>query len=136
MQTSLWLFLGLVSGLIFIACTRTLSREVERRFLALGLVVAALAYVWFAARGTGASWLTVELIGLLIFSAVAVLGVKHSILWLAVGWAAHPLWDASLHLAGAGAAYTPAWYVPTCIGFDLLVAGYIFISERAAKDQR
>ncbi len=127
MQTIFWLFLGLAAGFVFIIFTRKLSKELERRILALGLVAAALIYAFFAATGYASGWIAVELIGVLIFSAFAELGVKRSVLWLAVGWALHPLWDAGLHLYGVGAYVAPAVYVLMCIGFDVFIAAYIFI---------
>src|ERR1043165_33422 len=127
MQTLLWLFLGLVVGLLFINVTRRLGEVAERRILAFGLIAAALIYAIFAAASEAAGWVAVELIGVLIFSALAELGLKRSILWLAVGWAAHPLWDAGLHLTGMGANVAPTLYVLMCIGFDVTVAAYIFL---------
>jgi hypothetical protein len=127
MQTLLWLFLGLVVGLLFINVTRRLGEVAERRILAFGLIAAALIYAIFAAASEAAGWIAVELIGVLIFSALAELGLKRSILWLAVGWAAHPLWDAGLHLTGMGANVAPTLYVLMCIGFDVTVAAYIFL---------
>lgn len=127
MQTLLWLFLGLVLGLLFINVTRRLGEVAERRVLAFSLIAAALIYAIFAAASEAPGWIAVELIGILIFSALAELGLKRSILWLAVGWAAHPLWDAGLHLSGMGANVAPTLYVLICIGFDVSVAAYIFL---------
>ena len=121
----LWLFLGLAVGLGFVAFTRKYGEEVERRLLALCLMGAALVYVLLAVAAYDSGWMAIELIGLLIFSALAQLGYKRSPLWLAAGWAAHPLWDALLHLSGVGANVAPSIYVFMCIGFDVAVAGYI-----------
>lgn len=130
MQTLLWLFLGLVLGLPFVAFTRKLSEEKGRRVLALGLVAAALVYTVFAATGGAAGWIPIELVGVLIFSVFAERGVKGSAMWLAAGWALHPLWDAGLHLSGVGARVAPPYYVLACIGFDVLVAAYIFLMRQ------
>jgi hypothetical protein len=127
MQTLFWLFLGLVVGLVFIGFTRRLGEQVERRILAFGLIAAALVYAILAAISDEPGWIAVELAGVLVFSVFAELGLKRSILWLMVGWTAHPLWDAGLHLSGVGADVAPAFYVFMCIGFDILVAAYIFI---------
>src|SRR3954463_8991387 len=127
MRTFFWLFLGLVVGLLFINVTRRLGEKAERRILAFSLIAAALIYAIFAAASEASGWIAVELIGVLIFSAFAELGLKRSILWLAAGWAAHPLWDAGLHLSGVGANVAPTLYVLICIGFDISIAAYIFI---------
>src|SRR3954468_183004 len=127
MQTLLWLFSGLVVGLLFVNVTRRLGEKAEGRILAFSLIAAALIYAIFAAASEASGWIAVELIGVLIFSAFAELGLKRSILWLAAGWAAHPLWDAGLHLSGIGANVAPTLYVFICIGFDVTVAAYIFL---------
>ncbi|HYJ47366.1 MAG TPA: DUF6010 family protein [Pyrinomonadaceae bacterium] len=127
MQTILWLFLGLAAGSVFIIFTRKLGEAAERRVLGLTLVAAALIYAVFAAASNAPGWVAVELIGVLVFSAFAELGVKRSVLWLMAGWAAHPLWDAGLHLYGVGTEVAPAIYVFACIGFDVSIAAYIFL---------
>src|SRR4051812_42580395 len=111
MQTLFWLFLGLVAGLLFISLTRRLGELAERRILALGLIAAGLLYAIFAATSDASGWVALELIGVLVFSIFAELGLKRSVWWLAAGWAAHPLWDAGLHLSGVGAQVAPAFYV-------------------------
>ena len=62
--------------------------------------------------------------GLGFFTLVAVLGLRVSTMFLAVGWAVHGLWDALLHLT-QHVAFVPDWYPVICLGFDLIVAIYI-----------
>ena len=126
-----WFVLGLVLGAVFIVLARRLGLPGERRLLALGLVVAALIYVGFAVASAGGAWIAAELGGVVVFGGLAVLGLKRSPMSLAVGWALHPVWDAGLHLMGAGAAFAPTWYVVACISFDFLVGGYIAARFRA-----
>ena len=123
-MTVLWLLLGLILGGVFLAFARALGRA-ERLVLALGLVLAAVVYVGFALAGAGLMWVLVDALGVIGYGALAWLGLKRSALWLAAGWALHPVWDVGLHIAGSGAAFAPAWYAILCLGFDLLVAGYI-----------
>ena len=127
-----WFVLGLVLGAVFIVFARRFGMPGERRLLAVGLIVAALIYVGFAVAWAGGAWIAAELGGVVVFGGLAVLGLKRSPMSLAVGWALHPVWDAGLHLAGAGAAFAPTWYVAVCISFDLLVGGYIAVRFRAA----
>ena len=117
------ILLGALLAVPFVLFART--RRAEDRFYAAGLVVAALAYVGFAlAAGAGGGALLTELVGVVVFGAVAWLGVRRAPLWLAAGWAAHVGWDLLLHPL-IGPAYAPAWYVRACVGFDLGVAGWI-----------
>lgn len=100
------------------------SRHPERavtRPLAIGLGVAALVYVLFAAFGGGARWLAVEAGGLAVFAGIGWLG-RRAPVWLALGWTAHVAWDIGVH--GETAGFVPAWYPLLCVGFDLVVAGY------------
>lgn len=123
------LILGLVLGLVYVAYARRRGRA-ELVALAVGLVGAALIYLVFAALG-GASlaWLAVEVVGIGIYGALAWLGLRRSPLWLAAGWAAHPLWDVFGHLLGGGAAFTPRWYALACISFDLVVGAYVLFTR-------
>ena len=123
-----WFLLGLILGISFVAIARTLGK---RRIFATGLVVAAVIYVAFAAFG-GASWawIGLEVLGVGLYGALAVLGLRYSRWWLALGWAAHPAWDVALHIFGSGDAFSPAWYPVVCISFDLVVAAYIPFNRR------
>jgi hypothetical protein len=44
--------------------------------------------------------------------------------WLVAGWVAHVGWDAGLHL-DRPQLVIPLWYPLLCVGFDLVVAGYL-----------
>ena len=57
--------------------------------------------------------------------------MSRSPLWLALGWLAHPIWDVVLHLMGAGTSFTPAWYALACLGFDPLVAVYVWVERES-----
>ena len=127
MYIALWLLLGLVLAVAFLALARRRA-DGEARMLATGLVVAALIYVGLATvNGAFVPWLGWEVIGVAIYGALAGLGLRYSPWWLVIGWAVHSTWDAGLHLIGGGAAFTPEWYAVGCVSFDLLVAGYIAV---------
>jgi hypothetical protein len=128
MMAVLALSTGLLLGLALIGYARGKPWRRELRILAIGLVVAALIYVAFAIGGAASTrWLGLESAGVLLFGAVAWLGVKRWPAVLAAGWMAHVLWDVLLHLEGTGAAYTPGWYPLLCVSFDLVVAGRILL---------
>ena len=122
-----FLFLGFLFGLAFINIAGKRPRG-GASLLANGLVVAALIYVPFALMGcAGTMWLIVEVIAVVLFGAMAWAGIQYSFGWLALGWAAHSLWDFGLHIVGDGARFTAAWYPLMCITFDLVVAAYILL---------
>lgn len=90
----------------------------------LGLAVAALVYVVLAAVAGDAAAARLEGGGVLLFAAVGALGMRGSAWWLALGWLGHVVWDLALHPV-EHASYAPWWYPVACVGFDLLVVGYL-----------
>lgn len=65
-----------------------------------------------------------------IFGGIGLRGLRGSPLWIAAGWALHPVWDVALHYAGPGRAFAPDSYTVTCLSFDLLVAAYVAVAYR------
>lgn len=118
--------LFLATGFILVV-RRSRSYTKEKLPLAIGLVIAALIYVGFAFNNDSLRWILIELAGVPIYAVFAWLGLKKSGWFLAAGWALHPLWDAGLH--DYATQFVPHWYIGGCIGFDLLVAGYIGFRE-------
>jgi hypothetical protein len=85
---------------------------VGRSVLVIFLFIAAGAYFGFATVGrevVGASavWALAELLQVVVFGTMALLGLRGSPYWLAAGWALHPFWDFLLHYTGPGEALTP-----------------------------
>jgi hypothetical protein len=116
--------LGAVLGGMFVLAARTWSRS-GRRVLAIGLVIAALIYLGFSLFPGGDSpSLQLEAGGVAIFGFLAWIGFRHSLWWLAAGWLAHVAWDVGLHL-DQSPGVVPAWYPLLCVGFDLVVVGYL-----------
>ncbi|HEU0016220.1 MAG TPA: DUF6010 family protein [Longimicrobium sp.] len=126
MRIAIFVTLGVVLALALVLLARQRRRAGELRIYAVGLFAAALIYVGFvtlrAGSGRGPA---LELAGVAVFGLLAWRGVRTgSGTLLAVGWAAHVLWDVLLHLSDApGSAYTPDWYPWLCVGFDLVIAG-------------
>ena len=116
-----WIVLGAILAVIFIlAANRTRCAD---KTIAAGLLVAAVIYVGFATfGGAGAGWMAIEFLGVAVYGVFAWLGVNRSSVWLAAGWMTHIAWDVGLHQVGSGRIFTPDWYPPLCIGFDVVVA--------------
>ena len=119
-----WVLIGAVLGASLVGTARW-RRRTEIDLLALGLFIAALIYVVFAAADWRPLWFLVEVAGLAIFGAFAVLARRNSSLWLTLGWGLHTLWDILLHGLVEGTEFVPRWYVWFCVGFDLVVALYV-----------
>jgi hypothetical protein len=93
---------GVAYAAIFIVVavlvSRFTSEIVWRAFLVLFLFIAAGLYIVFALRaGESASWVVVEAVGVAIFGAMALLGLRGWLWWIVAAWALHPLWDVVLH---------------------------------------
>ena len=133
------LLLGALACAAFIFAVRRLAPRAEFQIYAAGLVIAALVYVVSAvAGGAPGGWLAVEFAGLVAFTLFALPGLKRSALPLALGWAAHALWDLLLHAdavthaGGADVHIVPDWYRLVCAGFDFALAAYLAARRRPA----
>ena len=99
----------------------------ERNLLAGFLVAMPLVYVaryLFASTGRVTNyWFWVEVLGTISFAALAVLGVKRSPWFLAIGMVLHGLaWD-TWHYGNS--TYIPDWYVIACLAVDLAFGAYV-----------
>jgi len=98
----------------------------ERNLIAGFLVLMPLVYVaryLFAATEAGANWFWIEVLGTAIFVGLAVLGVKRSPWFLAIGMVLHGLgWDAWHY---GDSTYIPDWYVIACLAVDLSFGAYV-----------
>jgi hypothetical protein len=126
------LFIEIVVGIflaagfvVLVRLTGSYSKELPN--LAIGLVVTALIYVGFGLYSGSVSWMFTEVLGVPIYAVLAWSGLRRSGWFLAIGWALHPVWDAGLH--GYATPFVPHWYIGGCVGFDLMVAGYIGFRE-------
>lgn len=114
---------ALLAGAL-IAAFHCTAFEPTLRLWARALFVAAAIYVGFAlVAHASTQWIFVEVGGLVLFAALAVLGLRYSPWVLAGAWLAHIAWDMGLH--SQDAAFVPLWYPRACIGFDLVVSAYI-----------
>jgi hypothetical protein len=130
MVTTLQLLIGALSCLLFVLVARRAGVKREMRLYAAALVAAAAIYVGFAVVGGAAlSWVVLVSGGLVLFSLVALFGLRVSVWALAPGWAAHAVWDGVLHKI-LEAGFVPEWYPMVCLGFDLFLAGYIAMRVR------
>ena len=121
----LFLILGVVWGGLFLWYARSKGATNERLLLASGLVIAAVIYIGFGLVWGNVYWVGIESAGVVFYTLFVILAYQHKYWWLAIGWLLHVCWDIGLHLMGPGVHIVPAWYAVACIGFDVLMAGYI-----------
>lgn len=95
--------------------------QAERRLLAGFLFGMPLVYVARALLAGSEASLWVEIVGVPLFTALVLLGMKSSPWFLAAGIASHGIaWDAWLY---ENSAYIPDWYSVFCLLLDLALAG-------------
>ena len=115
--------------LIAFLLSRFIRDIIGRSLLVVFLFAAAGAYFGFALLAApGPIWVLAELVQVIVFGAIALLGLRGSPWWLAAGWVLHPLWGVVLHYIGPGYSFAPITYTIPCLSFDLLVAAYIAIA--------
>jgi hypothetical protein len=123
--------------LIAFLLSRFIRDIIGRSLLVVFLFAAAGAYFGFALLAApGPIWVLAELVQVIIFGVIALLGLRGSPWWLAAGWALHPLWDVVLHYVGPGHSFAPITYTIPCLSFDLLVAAYTAIAYGLVGDRR
>lgn len=133
---AVWFVLGTVAAFVFLAFARA-TRSDELRVLAVGLTVAAAIYVIFALVGrAGVSAVAVESVGLVIYSVLAVAGVRRDARWLALGWLVHPIWDFGHRVIEGDFGYAPNWYIVACLAFDLIIGGRIVFDWSRGRGKR
>jgi Family of unknown function (DUF6010) len=123
---------GAIGGALLAIIAFLLSRFTReiygRALLAIFLIAAAAAYFGFAVLASaGPIWILIELVGVIVFGTMALLGLSGSPWWIAAGWAMHPLWDVVLHLIGPGGTFASQPYAVACVSFDWVVAAYIAV---------
>ena len=96
-------------------------------FLAVLVAMIAGVYLGFALTDGRVRAALTEELGIVIFAIVATVALStREPLWLAGGLFGHAVWDAIHHRRGLDTSM-PRWYVPLCIGFDVVVALYVVI---------
>ena len=105
------------------------ERHLLTGFLAAMPLVYLTRYLFASAGQDTSSWFWVEASGVFVFAALALLGVKLSAWFLAIGIVAHGLaWD-SWHYRNS--TYIPDWYVIACLAVDLAFGAYVAVRIRA-----
>lgn len=123
------IMIGAALAVPYVLYARRAARP--RAMFGIGLIIAAALYVVFAAVAADLRAIAIEVACVVVFTVIALLGMRRWPAVLAFGWCAHVLWDLLLHPVQSP-GYAPWWYPLICIGFDLLVGGCIL----GARDPR
>ena len=119
------IIIGILLAAICVFAVAKIYPNKDHAFWRVGLLLAALVYVVFALIGKAWDYLPIELGGVLLYGIFVWFSKKHALYWLAAGWALHIGWDVFLH-TDPELAFVPSWYPGICLGFDIVIAIYIF----------
>ena len=121
------LLIGLILAIIVCSVVILLPPRYAVEFFAAFLALTATGYFGSAlTEGKVNSFVVETLVALAVFS-MALAGLWHSPVWLAVGYFAHGLWDVFHHPHRVGARVTMVWFPPACLMYDWFVALFILM---------
>jgi len=104
----------------------------EKRFFTLTLIPIALFYIGFGYYYGDLTALHAEIVGVIIFTVLAILAQFMASWILVYAYVVHGLWDVlhEVFVASVGGAIpwtqVPAGYAAFCLAYDLIVAVYIY----------
>ncbi len=121
---------GLLSGLVGAIATVTIAsllpKPMALELLFAILVAIAFVYFGFVLIDGRVREMLFEFGNIALTLTLAFSGLWVAPYWLAAGYFIHGVWDA-IHHPGGVQTKTPRWYIPFCLLYDWLVAGFIFI---------
>ncbi len=123
MRPALEIGAGALAAIGFSYLVQALAGRRAAMIYAAGLIAAAAVYLVAALPG-GYKNIFSQAIGVGIFSALALAGLRRAPILLALGWLLHVGWDLSAYPLTSAHAM-PHWYRWFCAGFDLVIAGTI-----------
>lgn len=123
-QFAVLLGLGLGGGTI--AYFLLLPHALYVLHLAIFLSAIAGVYLGFSVADGRIRTIILESTVMAVFIALAMVGLKFSLLILAFGYGAHGVWD-FLHHPKIITTKVAAWYPPFCAVYDWMIASFILI---------
>jgi hypothetical protein len=130
--------IGLIIGIIIaipgtiMPVRRFLGPRGEKMFFSLTLIPIALFFIGFSYYYGDLSALHAEIVGLIIFTVLALLAQFLATWILIYAYVAHALWDLLHEVFVADIAgvipwtQVPAGYAAFCLAYDLIIAVYIY----------
>src|SRR5204863_2430917 len=115
--------IGIAVALIVAVFARVTGLDRDRAFYATVAIVVASYYPLFAAMGGSERSLVVEVIVMIAFVAVAVVGFKFNLWLVVVALAGHGVLDV-LHGRVVTNPGVPEWWPAFCMTFDIAAGGF------------
>ena len=126
------IIIGISSSLLLILIFAFL-KQFEKSII-YGLTLSAIGFLYVGFTWSNFSELILTAIQALIFLMIAYYGIKKNILFLAIGFFAHGLWDiAYTHFYAS--TLIPPNYDLFCLTFDFIVGIYLVVLAQKKKKQ-
>ena len=120
------LVVGVLLSALWIGVSRRFPKW-EKEIFGYSLVIGGVVYVLFGlVESKEISTMVTEAVVGLGFIALAVTGLRGSLLALGIGWFLHGTWDFLAPLM-LDVSYVPWFLEPTCVGFDFIVGAYLIL---------
>lgn len=119
---------GVAAAVAVAASARASRFDRDRAFYPTVLVVIALLYVLFGVEDGAASVVAAESGVALVFVALAVVAYRRgSPALLAIGLAAHGLWDVAHPALLPTSDAVPTWWPAFCLGVDMPLSAWVYV---------
>jgi hypothetical protein len=140
--------IGLVIGIIIaipgtiMPVRKFLSLRSEKAFFSLTLIPIALFYIGFSYYYGDFTALHAEIVGVIIFTVLALLAQFMASWILVVAYVAHGAWDVlhEVYVTSIGGVIpwteVPAGYAAFCLAYDLIIAVYVYKRMRLWDEAR
>ncbi len=126
MTTIKALIAGFLAGTATITFALLIPKSSALELLTAVLWSIAAVYFGFVLIDGRRRELLIEIGNMVLTIALALLGLWVAPYWLALGYFAHGLWDA-FHHPRLIQTKIPRWYVPFCMLYDWMIAGFILL---------
>lgn len=126
MTTTKALTVGSVVAIVTIIVATRIPKTMALDLLLAVLVAIAFVYFGFVLMDGRVREMLFEFGNIALTLTLAFLGLWVAPYWLTAGYFIHGVWDA-IHHPGGVQTKIPRWYIPFCLLFDWLVAGFIII---------
>ena len=115
----------ILSPVVFVFALLT-GLDRDRVFYPTVLVVIATCYILFAVMGTSVHAILIESLVAGSFLAIAVVGFKTNLWFVAVALAGHGVFDFFHHLFIENPG-VPVWWPGFCLTFDVIASGFLSV---------
>ena len=118
------LIIGIGLALVVSIMATCVGFDRDRSFYPVVMIVIAFIYGLFAVMSGVAHVLAIEMIGIVLFVLVSIVGFKLNLWWVAAALFGHGVFD-FFHDHFVANPGVPAWWPMFCMAYDVTAAAYL-----------